>query len=196
MRKSWGMWYREKKKKKILLLTKLNEFDSLAERRQLSVADKLEREITANLEKAILMDEISWRHKSRELWLREGDKNTKFFHRLANSRRRNNSISSLIVDGEISTDSDAISNYITQFYTGLFTEKDVRRPLLDGLEFSAISHDDVVWLDRPFDEEEVLGVVQGLWGQISWTRWFSHGLFLDLLELPQIGHYGSVATFS
>uniref|UniRef100_A0A2N9J5A7 Reverse transcriptase domain-containing protein n=1 Tax=Fagus sylvatica TaxID=28930 RepID=A0A2N9J5A7_FAGSY len=46
-------------------------------------------------------------------------------------------------------------------------EDEVRRPLLDGLEFSAISHDDVVWLDRLFDEEEVLGVVQGFNGDKS-----------------------------
>ena len=29
---------------------------------------------------------------SRELWLKEGDKNTGFFHRMANAHRRNNSL--------------------------------------------------------------------------------------------------------
>jgi hypothetical protein len=140
----------------------------LAEDRHLLAKEKSEREkLIADFEKAILLEEISYRQKSRELWLREGDKNTKFFYLVANSHRRNNSISTLIVDGELSTDSAAISSYINQFYIGLFMEDEVRRPLLDGLEFSAISHDDVVWLDRLFDEEEVLGVVQGFNGDKS-----------------------------
>ena len=35
--------------------------------------------------------------------IQEGDKNTKFFHRIANSHRRYNSISSLRINGDMST---------------------------------------------------------------------------------------------
>ncbi|KAG6644474.1 hypothetical protein CIPAW_08G057000 [Carya illinoinensis] len=41
--------------------------------------------VVAELEKITLMEEISWRQKSRALWLQEGDKCTNFFHRVANS---------------------------------------------------------------------------------------------------------------
>ena len=33
------------------------------------------------------------------------------------------------------------------------------RPILDDVEFSSISMEDANWLDRPFKEEEVLGVI-------------------------------------
>jgi hypothetical protein len=58
-------------------------------------------EIVSELERSTLMEEVSWRQKSRVLWLREGDKCTKFFHIMANSNRRRNTIDSLLIDGTI-----------------------------------------------------------------------------------------------
>ena len=46
-----------------------------------------------------ILGETSWRHKSREIWLKEGDKNTGFFHRMANSHRRRNNINKIKIDG-------------------------------------------------------------------------------------------------
>ena len=40
-----------------------------------------------------------WRQKSREVWLKEGDRNTRFFHEMANSQRRHNDIVSLKING-------------------------------------------------------------------------------------------------
>eukprot|EP00253_Pinus_taeda_P031661 PITA_31661 len=37
-------------------------------------------------------EDLTWRLKSRALWLKEGDRNTKFFHSFANARRKLNSI--------------------------------------------------------------------------------------------------------
>jgi hypothetical protein len=44
------------------------------------------------------------------------------------------------------------------FYQGLFSDDEVRRPLLDGLEFSSIDEADRIILDRQFTEDEVWGV--------------------------------------
>jgi hypothetical protein len=60
------------------------------------------------LEKATLLEEIGWRQESRALWLREGDKCTNlfiyFFHLVANSNRRNNSIETLSAYSSVSSD--------------------------------------------------------------------------------------------
>ena len=69
--------------------------------------------IRGELEKTSLLEETCWRQKSRVLCIREGDKNTKFFHRIANSHRRFNSIDRLMVDGELSSDSKAIAKCIS-----------------------------------------------------------------------------------
>jgi hypothetical protein len=65
-----------------------------------------------------------------------------------------------MINGEMSSDKEAISTSITQFYRDLYLEGVSRRPLLDGLEFSMISNEDSDWLGRPFEEEEVLRVIQ------------------------------------
>ena len=38
------------------------------------------------------------------------------------------------------------------------------RPVLDDVEFSRISEEDAIWLERPFDEEVVFGVINGFNG--------------------------------
>ncbi|KAG6626350.1 hypothetical protein CIPAW_15G041600 [Carya illinoinensis] len=48
----------------------------------------VKKELEADLERVVVREETSWRQKSRALWLKEGDRSTKFFHRIANSHRR------------------------------------------------------------------------------------------------------------
>ena len=62
------------------------------------------------LEKATLLEEICWRQKSRVLYVREGDKNIKFFHRIVNSHMRVNSVDRLMVGGELSSDLAVIAS--------------------------------------------------------------------------------------
>ena len=51
------------------------------------------------VKRLISMEVIFWRHKSKVLWLNEGDNNSKFFCRIVNSRRRHNHLGMLEVDG-------------------------------------------------------------------------------------------------
>ena len=42
-----------------------------------------------------MREEVYWRQKSREKWLKEGDRNTKFFHNSIKMRRAHNKIFSI-----------------------------------------------------------------------------------------------------
>jgi hypothetical protein len=89
-------------------------------------------EILSKLERCTLM-EVSWRQKSRGLWLQEVDKCTKFFPTMASSNKKRNSIDSLLIDDTISTNWLEISKQIVQFYKKLFTEQFSLRPVVDAL---------------------------------------------------------------
>lgn len=87
------------------------ELDMIAEGRSLTAEELLKREeYSRNFEWDLYLEEVSWRQKSRALWLKEGDNNTKFFHHLANSNMRNNSIESLMVDGNMMEESAVIQD--------------------------------------------------------------------------------------
>ena len=57
--------------------------------------------VRLQVEYLLSLEEISWRQKLRMLCIKEGDNNTKFFHKMANSHRRYNHLSFLEVDGVI-----------------------------------------------------------------------------------------------
>ena len=57
--------------------------------------------VRSQIENLLSLEEISWRQKSRMFCIKEGDNNTKFFHKVANSRRRYNHLCMSEVDGVI-----------------------------------------------------------------------------------------------
>ena len=78
----------EIKTQKYNLLGIINSLDVKEETSSLtSVEIQQRRDAKEDWAKIILMEKISWRQKSRALWLKAGDLNTKFFHRVATMRR-------------------------------------------------------------------------------------------------------------
>ena len=72
-----------------------------------------------------------------------------------------------MVDGELTSNSSSIATCISLFYKQLYVENERQRPILDEVEFSKISREDATWLDRPFEEEEVYGVIKDCNGDKS-----------------------------
>ena len=87
--------------------------------------------------------------------MKEDDNNTRFFHRLVNSHRRASHIRSSEVDGVLYEDGPTIQSQVVQFYQNLYTEIDMWRPIVDGLDFACIGEDERLALEREFSKEEV-----------------------------------------
>ena len=82
-------------------LQQVDFWDWVESERSLTVEEtKLKKEAKKSYKKWVLLEEIHWRQLSREIWLREGDRNTSFFHRMISAHRRNNSLDRVKINGE------------------------------------------------------------------------------------------------
>ena len=120
--------------------------------------------LRSQVEHLLSSEEISGRQKFRMLCIKEGDNNTKFFHKMANSHRRFNHLRTLEVDVVVFEEKSEVTNQVVQFYKNLYKGIEGWRPFVDGLEFDRIGEMERVWLERKFEREEILQVVSDLEG--------------------------------
>ena len=68
------------------------------------------------------MEEEMWHQRSRNSWLKAGDKNTTFFHTKASNRFQRNSIDRVLVGDNIwKQDKEQIGRIFIEYYEQLFT---------------------------------------------------------------------------
>lgn len=83
--------------------------EKIQEQRILTDDELLQKvHLSREFDEASRNEEIAWRQRSRIQWLKHGDKNTKYFHRMATAHKRINSIEKLEVNGRELTDTDEI----------------------------------------------------------------------------------------
>jgi hypothetical protein len=93
------------------------ELQNLRMRPPSSETDVKIRKTKAKLEDCLLREEVMWKQRSRIVWLREGDKNTEFFHRKATWRRKKNKIAKLRrEDGSWAESTEDIHKEINKFF--------------------------------------------------------------------------------
>jgi hypothetical protein len=82
-----------------------------------------EETLRQKLEERKVQEEILWRKKSRIQWLKEGDRNTKFFHRSTIQRRHANRITQLISEhGKIRHTHEELEEELVNYYQNLLME--------------------------------------------------------------------------
>jgi hypothetical protein len=71
-------------------------------------------------------EDMWWRQRAKQEWLKNGDKNTQFFHACANSRRRKNLIEKIKDEqGNWKTSTEEVSGAFVNYFTELFPARHV-----------------------------------------------------------------------
>lgn len=124
---------------------------------------KLQKELNAHLQEILAREELFWKQKSRETWLQEGDRNTKYFHASVKMRRAHNQIHQIKNgDGDIIVDAYKIQQEAVSFLSTLFTNGvpngiEIRKKLDSILQHipQLINEKDNMFLFKPFSLDEI-----------------------------------------
>ena len=121
-------------KNKAEALQQVERWDVVEEERALS-EEELGHKKTAkeNYSKWVSMEEVHWRQLSREIWLREGDRNTGFFHRMANAHRRVNNLIKIKINGVRLTEDQEVRDGIVNAYQQFLSESSGWKADIGGL---------------------------------------------------------------
>ena len=87
-------------------------------------------------------------------WLKEGDSNSNYFHRLINYRRRQNVIQGLFINGVWVHDPRSVKSAGLHYFNCRFAEQNISRPTLDGVHFPSLPKREKESLVARFSEEE------------------------------------------
>ena len=98
-----------------------------------------------------------WRQKSRELWLKLGDRNTKFFHLSTIIRRKRNNIDAIRDEqGAWITETESIRSLFLNSFKNLFNQEEANfPPYLEHLVLPCITEDENSELSRIPTPEEI-----------------------------------------
>jgi hypothetical protein len=93
------------------------------------------------LENSLNIEEEFWREKSKVVWHSDGDRNTKYFHRLTKIKNTSKLINSLMNGDSIVTDPKQISSHITEHFKNIFSTNIVVQDLqVNNLIEDSIPH--------------------------------------------------------
>lgn len=119
--------------------------------------DKNIKRVSWDLDEVLHREEIMWSQRFRATWLREGDKNTKYFHRKATWRRKKNTTSKLKDENGTSVEKkEEFKEMTNAIFNQLFSKDEgvVPHELIDILA-ERVNDDMNNILKNEFSEKEV-----------------------------------------
>ena len=144
-------------------LRRVSSWDEIEKERGLSLEEAEERaKAKDDFKRWALMEETSWRQKSRETWLKEGDRNTGFFHRMANAHRRRNCLNSISINGRKFDKEVEIKEGLVNAFQNMLSNPGGWCPSFLDLAINEIGNEEAARLEEIFSEEEIWAALSGL----------------------------------
>ena len=108
--------------RKNMALEQMEYWDAKEKINRLSLEElEARNEAREEYKKWVLLEEITWRQKSREVWLKEDDRNTGFFHKMANAHRRRNNVDKIKINRAWLTEENDIREGIVNAFKMLLS---------------------------------------------------------------------------
>ncbi|KAK9056786.1 hypothetical protein SSX86_024149 [Deinandra increscens subsp. villosa] len=154
IKKALKLWWQEEKEKEkkeeMELKDKIENVESIAEQRPLTLIEKENRIIWKKelLELEFRMNK-DVQQKAKIKWAIEGDENTKFFHGMVKARMEKNRISGLIREGGWCSNPGQLKEMVKNHFSQRFYESKQNRPTIDGRGFSKLSEEQMESLVCP-----------------------------------------------
>ncbi|XP_057444427.1 uncharacterized protein LOC130736638 [Lotus japonicus] len=135
--------------------------------------ENLQEKLWQEYNTVILQEELLWAQKSRCLWLKFGDRNTRFFHTTTIIRRKRNKIEALIDDGgNLLTDFDVLQDFTVNFFKQSYIDDGGGLPLSTTCTF-------------PIVLEQDLALIQGSFQELHRRRWWPSSFhYLHVSDCP------------
>jgi len=118
---------------------------------------KEEKELLSQLQVINMKIESILQQKSRALWIKQGDSNSKYFHATIKWRRMRNEIKGVhcLSSDTWMEDPNTVKEMVKEFYKtkmSVIVDIGVR---LDNVEFKILTNSDNLMLVEPFEEKEI-----------------------------------------
>lgn len=93
--------------------------------------EKLETKL--KVDEVLKEEDIFWPQRSRVQWLKNGDRYTKLFHRVANSGDATSTVRSLLIVGATCIKLETVKEHVVKFYEDFYSESNINMPFFGNL---------------------------------------------------------------
>ncbi|XP_019451878.1 PREDICTED: uncharacterized protein LOC109353979 [Lupinus angustifolius] len=131
--------------------------------------DILDEEFGAqkNLLQALMVEEDFWREKAKLSWHISGDRNTKFFQKVAQIRQKSKALTTLKDGDSILSSQAEIANHALLYFSDLYASKNIITPnsLIASVIPALVSEEDNIMLTKLSSYDEIKCVVFDMKGE-------------------------------